>query len=554
MKFSIGVRLFIAVLLSIFGVAALALALMAEKVSESFADYAIQIELNRLQEVSDDLQMRYAEHQDWSFLPTDAQEKRDWLSAELIRLYQQKNETDTGSLPSGKLITSPAVAPAAPVAAGAPAARVAPAAPKIPLVRSVPAAPDAMLPPLPLPPPTPPSPSIAPPPPPPSLVVKRQPGISLPTTQIERPATISLPSLYRRITLLDKNHHYLAGRLQDKTSSASRSIYFGDQLIAYLQVTKSEQPTDSMARVFLQKQTEIIGIIIALSILLSAVAASLLAMHFRRPIRALLEGSRLLSNGNFSTRLGETRSDELGELAHSFNQLAAKLERAEQTRKQWVADTSHELRTPISVLRAQLEAMQDGIRQASPENIALMLRQILSLNKLIDELYALARADLGELEYHMQSLDAWQLAVQEADNFKEKLEAKQLRLTMAEAIANSKVQGDPDRLRQVFSNLFENSIRYTAPGGCIHLSAEQRENTLVLTLDDSAPAVPEAALARLGERFYRVDPSRNRQQGGAGLGLALCARIMQAHHGEIKFSHAPSGGLRVELFFPLEPT
>lgn len=307
-----------------------------------------------------------------------------------------------------------------------------------------------------------------------------------------------------------------------------------------------------MARVFLQKQTEIIVIIIALSILLSAVAASLLAMHFRRPIRALLEGSRLLSNGNFATRLGETRSDELGELAHSFNQLAGKLERAEQTRKQWVADTSHELRTPISVLRAQLEAMQDGIRQASPENIALMLRQILSLNKLIDELYALARADVGELEYHMQSLDAWQLAVQEADNFKEKLEAKQLRLTMAEAIANSKVQGDPDRLRQVFSNLFENSIRYTAPGGCIHLSAQQRENTLVLTLDDSAPAVPEVALARLGERFYRVDPSRNRQQGGAGLGLALCARIMQAHHGKIAFSHAPSGGLRVDLSFPLE--
>ena len=109
-----------------------------------------------------------------------------------------------------------------------------------------------------------------------------------------------------------------------------------------------------MAKDFLQKQTDTILIIIGLSILLSAAAASLLAMHFRRPISRQVEGSRLLANGNFSTRLSDTLIDELGELAHSFNQLADKLERAEQTRRQWVADTSHELRTPISVLRAQL--------------------------------------------------------------------------------------------------------------------------------------------------------------------------------------------------------
>ena len=182
----------------------------------------------------------------------------------------------------------------------------------------------------------------------------------------------------------------------------------------------------------------------------------------------------------------------------------------------------------------------------------MMLRQILSMNKLIDELYALARADVGELQYQMQNLNVWNIALEEANNFKEKLASKQLQLTLSEASVSSNVQGDPDRLRQVFTNLFENCTRYTADEGCIYLSAEIQKTHLVIRLDDSAPAVPDEALERLGQRFYRVDPSRNRQQGGAGLGLALCARIMQAHHGKIEFSHAPTGGLRVQLFFPLE--
>jgi two-component system sensor histidine kinase BaeS len=535
MKFSIGLRLFIAVLLSIFGVAALALALMAEKVNESFADYAIQIELNRLQEVVESLQMRYAEQKNWSFLPQNAQEKRDWISEELLRLYRRKNSADAG----GQLILK--VIGSAPIAL---------ATPQIQIGKITGETADAMLPPLP------PMPPVPPAPPAPPVFPESSNFVSGAATEKNKPQPVgvarsSLPSLYTRITLVDQDRRYLAGRILDKASSASRSIYFGDRLIGFLQVTKSDQPTDAMAKDFLQKKTDIILIIVALSVLLSAVAASFLAMHFRRPIRRLVEGSRLLAKGDFSTRLKETRSDELGELAHSFNQLADKLEQAEQTRKQWVADTSHELRTPISVLRAQLEAMQDGIRQASPENIALMLRQILSLNKLIDELYALARADVGDLQYHMQSLNVWDLLLEEADNFKEKLATKQLGLNAGEEKCNSKVLGDPDRLRQVFINLLENCVRYTAPGGCISLSFETNERNVVLNIDDSAPAVPDEALSRLGERFYRVDPSRNRQGGGAGLGLALCVRIMAAHHGKIEFSHAPTGGLRARLFFPL---
>src|SRR5205823_7757156 len=117
-----------------------------------------------------------------------------------------------------------------------------------------------------------------------------------------------------------------------------------------------------------------------------------------------------LAEGRFDVRLDAGRSDELGELARHFNTLARQLESAESARRQWVADTSHELRTPLAVLRAQLEAIQDGVRSASPEHVATMLRQVLSLNRLIDELYALARADVGALDLRLEPVDLWQLA------------------------------------------------------------------------------------------------------------------------------------------------
>ncbi|MBW8899046.1 MAG: HAMP domain-containing protein, partial [Massilia sp.] len=168
--------------------------------------------------------------------------------------------------------------------------------------------------------------------------------------------------------------------------------------------------------------------IVAASIVLSALAAVLLAAHFRKPIHRLADGARALAEGDYAIRLPLGRSDELGELAHSFNQLAGKLGAAEASRRQWVADTSHELRTPLSVLRAQLEAIEDGVRHADPETVAAMLRQVLSLNKLIDELYALARADVGELDLQRQRVDLWQLATEQAAAFADKFAAAGLRL------------------------------------------------------------------------------------------------------------------------------
>jgi two-component system sensor histidine kinase BaeS len=180
-----------------------------------------------------------------------------------------------------------------------------------------------------------------------------------------------------------------------------------------------------------------------------------------------------------------------------------------------------------------------------------MLRQVLALSKLIDELYALARADVGALACRREPLDLWQLALEEAQSFSERFSTAGLALDTGAAPPQANVLADPDRMRQVLRNLFENSLRYTTAPGRVALAAQVDNGRLDLSIDDSAPGVPDAALARLGERFYRVDASRSRAGGGAGLGLALCLRLVDAQGGTMRFAHSPLGGLRVTVSMDL---
>nr|WP_314547357.1 ATP-binding protein [uncultured Massilia sp.] len=366
-------------------------------------------------------------------------------------------------------------------------------------------------------------------------------------------AEFDLP-LPNRITLLDADGAWLAGRKPPAGTAqglARRAVEVAGRTVGYLAVARGARPSDAMAYAFLEQLRKSLWPIAAAAVLASALAATLLARHFRRPIRDLAGGARRLADGRFDTRLPAVRSDELGELARHFNALAERLEGAEAARRQWVADTSHELRTPLAVLRAQLEALQDGVRSANPANIDAMLRQVLALTKLIDELYALARSDVGALDCQLVPLDLWELASGQAGVFGERLRAAGLALDLGTAPGDATVLADPDRMRQVFDNLFENSLRYTAAGGRVRLHAHDDGQRLHLHLDDSAPGVPDGALKHLADRFYRVDASRSRAHGGAGLGLALCRRLLDAQGASLHFSHSPLHGLRATIVVPL---
>ena len=506
LKFSIGHRLFASVLLAILAVAAAAVLLLRQNVLASFDDYAVGIELDRLEELSTALARQYRVRDGWDFIP--ARDREDWIARELARLQHVRED----GAPAGPAVAASAVPPAPP-------------APPVP----------------------------PPPPPPPPLPGPRVPDApavpAVPDTPVPDPAPLPLA---RRITLLDAHGAWLAGRRpQTPAALARRALVVDGRTVGYLAVARGARPSDAMAYAFLQQLRSSLWQIVALAVLLSALAAVLLARHFRRPIRALAAGSRALADGRFDLKLDAQRSDELGDLARHFNELAGRLAGAEQARRQWVADTSHELRTPLAVLRAQLEALQDGVRSATPDTFDAMLRQVLALNKLIDELYALARADVGALDCRPVDLDLWHLACDAARGFEARLTQAGLALELGPAPPSATVCADPDRMRQVLDNLFENSLRYTTPGGRVHLHAQVDGGGMHLHLDDSAPGVPDDALPRLGERFYRVDASRSRAHGGAGLGLALCRRLLDAQGGTLAFAHAPAGGLRVTLTLPL---
>ncbi|MCS0628624.1 ATP-binding protein [Telluria mixta] len=493
--------MFASVLLAILAVAACAVLLLRQNVLAGFGDYAAGIELDRLEELSTTLARRYRAGNGWGFIP--ATDRQDWIARELARL-QRLREVGAAS-----------VTPVAPVAPVPPAPPAPPAPPLPPLpgprVADVPVVPDL-------------------------------------------PAPGPLP-LARRVSLLDAQGAWLAGRRPGPdAATVRRAVEVDGRTVGYLAVVRDARPGDALAYAFLQQLTSSLWQIVALAVGLSALAAVLLARHFRSPIRQLAAGSRALSEGHFDLRLPAHRSDELGDLARHFNALAARLAGAEQARRQWVADTSHELRTPLAVLRAQLEALQDGVRSATPDTLDAMLRQVLALNKLIDELYALARADVGALECKPVALDLWALACAEARGCEARFTQAGLALELGPGPTSApnmaQVRADPDRMRQVLANLFENSLRYTAAGGRVQLHAQVDGARVHLHLDDTAPGVPDDALAHLGDRFYRVDASRSRAHGGAGLGLALCRRLVEAQGGTLAFAHAPPGGLRATITLP----
>ncbi|MBP7218783.1 MAG: sensor histidine kinase efflux regulator BaeS, partial [Acinetobacter sp.] len=234
--------------------------------------------------------------------------------------------------------------------------------------------------------------------------------------------------------------------------------------------------------------------------------------------------------------------------SNQLNHLADILHQHEESRRQWVADTSHELKTPLAVLQAQIEAMQDGIRKATPEHLDAMMRQVSSLKKLTQDLADLAQADAQQLKCYFAQVNPWEVVLQEVDNFKSNFGQNQLEVSVSGSGADLSL--DRDRLKQIIVNLLGNCVRYTEQGGKIHIHTQQNQQQWQLYVDDSPLGVSDAQLARLGERFYRVDDSRTRSTGGTGLGLALSCQLAQALGGSLKFEHSPLGGLRCVLTFP----
>jgi two-component system, OmpR family, sensor histidine kinase BaeS len=369
-------------------------------------------------------------------------------------------------------------------------------------------------------------------------------------TQNQKKQFISLPDrlgLSSRLSLYDANKQFVVGEPSDIPVSY-RPIMVNDKIVGYLGLKPVLDQDDASSINFFSNQKRYLLLVYGLTFLTSLIAALLLATYFKTPIQRLLQGTRELTKGNFQHQVKVNRNDELGDLSTELNHLAVILDQHEQSRRQWVADTSHELKTPLAVLQAQIEAMQDGIRKPTPEHFESMLRQVTSLKKLTQDLADLAQAEAQQLKCYFAEVNPWNVVLQEVENFKPKFAQADLSVSVQGEGAN--LQLDIDRFKQIMVNLLGNSIRYTEAGGEVRVHTEQSATHWSVIVDDSPLGLSDEQLARLGERFYRVDDSRTRSTGGTGLGLALSGKIAQALGGKLSFDHSPLGGLRCKLTFP----
>lgn len=279
---------------------------------------------------------------------------------------------------------------------------------------------------------------------------------------------------------------------------------------------------------------------ILVSLGFSILGGALYAWRWRNRLSIVVQGAQELANGNYNVHvdLGSPHG-ELGELARTFNALATRLKNAEKSHKQWVADTSHELRTPLAVLRAELEAIQDGVRQP---DFDVLHNQVMALTKLTDELFQLARSDVGKLVTKTTPVDLTGLVRQIVEDFQSRYRKEGLQLELA-GDAQLDVHGDADRLRQLIANVLENGMRYTeAPGKMVVTLAPDR-----VLFEDTPPGVAPEHREKIFERFFRVESSRSKKLGGSGLGLSICRAIAEAHGGTLTARESSLGGLCLEL-------
>nr|WP_321467319.1 ATP-binding protein [uncultured Desulfobulbus sp.] len=356
----------------------------------------------------------------------------------------------------------------------------------------------------------------------------------------------------QRVLLLDGKNAQLRGQPGPwRTEPYLLPLTAGGKNIGSLGLVPPKFLNDLRIRHFVSEQHRTL-FLTAMCLAAGAALLSLpLAGRMVRRIMTLAKATNRLASGEYGTRVPAESWDELGQLARDFNRLAQTLESNEQLRRRWVADISHELRTPLSVLRGEIEAVQDGVRPLNAQTMEVLHNEILHLGRLVEDLYELSLADIGALHYRKRELDWAALVAQTMESAREQFRQKTLALQYIGPTSGLPLWGDGERLRQLLANLLQNTLRYTDAGGRLEVRLVAGKEQYRLVFADSAPGVPAASLERLFDRLYRVEGSRNRARGGAGLGLALCKSIVEAHGGSISASAAALGGLQITIELPI---
>ena len=307
---------------------------------------------------------------------------------------------------------------------------------------------------------------------------------------------------------------------------------------------------------FLETMRDTLLLAVGFSGTLAIIASTWLFWGITRPLSKLRSATEAIAGGDLKARAPIKRQDEVGRVAEAFNSMADQLERQESLRKRMVADVAHELRTPLSVMRGNLEAMMDDLIPTSEEELDAVHQEVLRLSRLVEDLRILSLADAGELRLETNEVNTSELVETAVRRLTPAAEAKGVILVGDIGDTPGIIIGDEGKLQQVLANLISNAIRFTPEGGKVTVESRTIKDRARFLVRDEGPGVDPADLPFFFERFWKEDRSRvrgedlNRDGSGSGLGLSIVRQLVELHGGTVEASLPEEGGLQVAVILP----
>lgn len=289
---------------------------------------------------------------------------------------------------------------------------------------------------------------------------------------------------------------------------------------------------------------------VAASVLVAFAVAAFVARRIVEPVELMRQAARRIASGRYEERVPVQSADELGELAEQFNRMAASLQRLERLRRDLVADVAHELRTPLTGLSGSLEGLLDGVLEPTPELLARMRREVRRLERLVEDLQELSRVEAGQLSLRRRPVSVGESLEPVLARLGPQFREKGVQLVVEVPRSLPRVLADPDRIGQVLTNLLGNALQYTPAGGRVVVRAWATEGEVAVSVADTGIGIPSEHLPFVFDRFYRVDRSRSRAGGGAGIGLTIAKGLVELHGGRI-WAESPGAGQGSTFTFTL---
>lgn len=302
---------------------------------------------------------------------------------------------------------------------------------------------------------------------------------------------------------------------------------------------------------FIEDLTLLIALMGLLTVVIAAVMAYILSKRLSKPIVATSERTQQISKGNDlgPVDIEGEKISELYKLQQSVNVLAAQLAEQKRIRNQMVSDLAHEVRTPLTTLQGNIEAMLDGIWEVTPERLNSLNRQVIRLAHLVQLIDQLEDTENTNKHLNLETFDIKTLITDVTMAFEPQVDEKKIMFNLD--IHSEMIEADRNKLDQVLTNLLSNAIKFTPEGGEISIFSKRNNDKIALNIQDNGQGIPEDKLDYIFERFYQVEPSRNSELQGQGIGLAVVKSIVDAHHGSIKVESDEGKGTAFTVILPI---